>query len=605
MAKHIKDILREWFYRLPTGYAIQPYNQKELHILEQILAERGIDPNPIVHYLREMDYQSKLSRGHKPDWHQLHTSKFEPFDDIDEAKREPGTVWKTKTGWAGKNAAGESQYGMDSEEAAKAYVAGKEEKPTKTKLPADDLLQVDKASVKSSLEMTNKKAKAQAIAKGKKDVGAGTPESRAGEAMVHTGIQMALQGKSFEEIEAEFTKLVNSPDHVLNKKEGKKWVPSAIGTLKRIEKEIGFKNIQNVAWDTDQGRQAIGVDPKVKTSSDAFIQKKDGTVVGISLKKTGTVFINSGGWETQSNIIINNLKNDKTIDPKSVEALENAISIKQYNKHWAAAVDKVTAVVTPDQIKKAAAELTPEQKAKHFAGKDSPAYFKALENPSILIEKVKSGNASVNEKKAFAKILKAKFPTQETELRNIDNIMNDNMYIELKQNQGAQQGLKKHIVKSLHVSETLGLNETTKAGGINEFITLYGEGAEGAVLNESTLSTLLGSKFTEKLKEVRAGNATVDDLNRIIEDSIEMDYENKTILFKHENNKQYPLFTLKCRTKGLGGSPTMEMAQTRLMATALTQGTFNSDDWTPEVQEKFKKDIKQDALEEMIINDEY
>ena len=74
---------------------------------------------------------------------------------------------------------------------------------------------------------------------------------------------------------------------------------------------------------------------------------------------------------------------------------------------------------------------------------------------------------------------------------------------------------------------------------------------------------------------------------------------------KHDNNKQYPLFTLKCRTKGLGGSPTMEMAQTRLMATALTQGTFNSDDWPPEVQKKFKKDIKQDALEEMIINDEY
>ena len=77
---------------------------------------------------------------------------------------------------------------------------------------------------------------------------------------------------------------------------------------KRIEKEIGIDNIQNVAWDTDQGRQAIGVDPKVNTSSDAFIQKKDGTVVGISLKKTGIVFINSGGWETQSNIIINNLK---------------------------------------------------------------------------------------------------------------------------------------------------------------------------------------------------------------------------------------------------------------------------------------------------------
>ena len=40
--------------------------------------------------LKETDYHSKLSRGHKPDWYQLHTSKFKPFDksrddgDVDE-----------------------------------------------------------------------------------------------------------------------------------------------------------------------------------------------------------------------------------------------------------------------------------------------------------------------------------------------------------------------------------------------------------------------------------------------------------------------------------------------------------------------------------------
>ena len=34
--------------------------------------------------LLEADLQSKLSRGHKPDWAQLHTSKFLPFDDKDE-----------------------------------------------------------------------------------------------------------------------------------------------------------------------------------------------------------------------------------------------------------------------------------------------------------------------------------------------------------------------------------------------------------------------------------------------------------------------------------------------------------------------------------------
>ena len=57
MARHIKDILTEWFYRLPNGYAIKPYNQKELQVLEQILQEKGIEPDSIIHSLQENDSQ--------------------------------------------------------------------------------------------------------------------------------------------------------------------------------------------------------------------------------------------------------------------------------------------------------------------------------------------------------------------------------------------------------------------------------------------------------------------------------------------------------------------------------------------------------------------
>lgn len=57
MARHISDILTEWFYRLPKGYALQPYNQKELHVLEQVLVEQGIDASPIIKSLTEDDFQ--------------------------------------------------------------------------------------------------------------------------------------------------------------------------------------------------------------------------------------------------------------------------------------------------------------------------------------------------------------------------------------------------------------------------------------------------------------------------------------------------------------------------------------------------------------------
>ena len=34
----------------------------------------------LIDILKEIDFHSKLSRGHKPDWYQLHTPEFKPFD---------------------------------------------------------------------------------------------------------------------------------------------------------------------------------------------------------------------------------------------------------------------------------------------------------------------------------------------------------------------------------------------------------------------------------------------------------------------------------------------------------------------------------------------
>ena len=94
-------------------------------------------------------------------------------------------------------------------------------------LPKEEKSKIDHNSADKSLMMTKTEAKAQAKrtkAGEKQNVGAGTPESRAGEAMVHKGLRLIQEGKSLDEIEAEFNKLVNSDDHILNSKEGKKWV---------------------------------------------------------------------------------------------------------------------------------------------------------------------------------------------------------------------------------------------------------------------------------------------------------------------------------------------------------------------------------------------
>lgn len=55
--------------------------------------------------LDEADLQSKLSRGHKPDWAQLHTSKFLPFDEVEENYKDGKKKGKSRPGRVKKSGA--------------------------------------------------------------------------------------------------------------------------------------------------------------------------------------------------------------------------------------------------------------------------------------------------------------------------------------------------------------------------------------------------------------------------------------------------------------------------------------------------------------------
>ena len=57
MQRNITDILNEWFYRLPNGYAIQPFNDADLKVLEEVLNENRIHAYPIIKSLKENDFQ--------------------------------------------------------------------------------------------------------------------------------------------------------------------------------------------------------------------------------------------------------------------------------------------------------------------------------------------------------------------------------------------------------------------------------------------------------------------------------------------------------------------------------------------------------------------
>ena len=59
-----------------------------------------------------------------------------------------------------------------------------------------------------------------------------------------------------------------------------------------------------------------------------------------------------------------------------------------------------------------------------------------------------------------------------------------------------------------------------------------------------------------------------------------------TVKIKHEGppKNEFPLFTIKCRTKPVGDAPTLEMAQTTFMVNALKHG-LDINEW-PETNRK-------------------
>ena len=470
-----------------------------------------------------------------------------------------------------------------------------------TELSNEELLQVDHDTTDAQLNMTKTEAAAQAKKKGeKKDVGAGTAESRAGEAMIHKGLRLLKEGKSIEEIEQYFKDLVNGKDHILNSKTGKKWVNAAIATIQKIDEVIGIENIEDVAWDTPQGRTALGIDEGLKTSSDMFIKTKDGEVIGVSLKKDGKVFLNNGGWAKQSVLLLESLKSEMPEDDH--QKLSEAMSIDAYKKDLEDRFRKTTETITSDVLKKSFKRLLDNpQDQKEFQGSERETYFKILSNPDLLLKKIKMGTANVNEQKAYAKLLQTYHKDEYDYLRQSDEGLTRRAFNVLNQSDEAKKGMNRHIIKSMHIMETLGLDSEVKEGGVDKFMTFYGIEPDGAVLNEQTLITLFGMGFKERLdegiKEVRKGNLTPKDLEDFIVDSIEIDYESGQILFKHESNKKFPLFKMAGRTRGIGSSPVMEMAQTPFMAHALKMGTFNTDEWDSRSLEKFQKDIIESETE--------
>ena len=93
---------------------------------------------------------------------------------------------------------------------------------------------------------------------------------------------------------------------------------------------------------------------------------------------------------------------------------------------------------------------------------------------------------SKNDQKVVAKLTQSYHKEEYDHLRESEAALTQRTFDVLNTDREAKNGMNKHIIKSMHISETLGLNQRVKEGGVDGFQTMYGIEPDGAVLNEQT-----------------------------------------------------------------------------------------------------------------------
>jgi len=464
--------------------------------------------------------------------------------------------------------------------------SGEEEEKPKTK---EELEQTDHQIVDDTLVYTKTQAKKdQDKTGGRKGVGLGTDVSRAGEAAVHKGIRMMMKGDSIEEVYSLLRGVAEEKDTFLTNE----WVDAAVSSIKAIKNEVGIEKIETVAWDTDEGRESIGVNTKLETSSDMFVRTKDGKNIGVSLKDSGDVFLANGGWKEQSDNLLDELKSDMP----EVEhgQLKEAMDIDTFKENRASSFRNVLNQLGTDGL---------EQMIKNIQDDSSKPignYIDKLSDVPSLINKIESENLSGDEMKAIAKMLKVSDKELEQTLRGPEKQLVRDTFDILNSSVEAKRGMNKWILKNMHVFDSLGLNKNLKSGGVDEFITVFGTKPDGSTMKEDSIKDLFGSQVSdmliENLKEIKNGNMEPEELEDYMADRMELDHDTGRINFRHENNLKYPLFYLAGRTRGIGTAPVLEIHSTPMFERSLEAGTFNTDKWSSEQIKRLKGDFKKAAI---------
>jgi hypothetical protein len=431
--------------------------------------------------------------------------------------------------------------------------------------------------------------------------GLGTPESRAGEAATHYALRQLKEGKSLDEIKSSLMDIANKKDTYLNEK----WVEGALNATKFIANKYKDVGIAEVIWDTPSGTKMIGVKDH-GTPSDMFITTKDGKKIGISLKKDGDVFLVNDGYEKALPSLLEGMSDDEK--QQIVDTVGRQTYDVDRDNKIKEAMNVLDSEMAGDLEKSIKYYTSKPDEAKKVFGSKYEKYLEMLSDDT-LTNKIKSGEKlKTDEIKAFARVIGRgtsiykKNPDLYNNINLADNRLVGRLLKNFEDNPKFAVALKKSIIDKVHVKEILNLEQNPK---LDEFITVYGEKPDGVELSKDSLLELFGEK-TNKLYEVTEAFQKADTpeekkklasaMMKNVNNSIFIDFKDGArdgvIKIKHDDGKEYPIFTVASRTRGIGSAPVLEIHQTPYMANALKFKSFDIDKWNPLQRNNFLKKLR-------------
>jgi len=505
-----------------------------------------------------------------------------------------------------------------------------------------DARELDDDTVYSALLKTKaEKAAEDAESSGeKKGVGAGSPESRAGEcAVTHGGKQITKlmqDGASYDQAKSKVMKelrkavVKNGDDDDTFLTDA--WVDSAESVLDYIEDSIGFENIKEFVWDTPAGRAIVDTEGH-GTSSDCFVLTNDGSRVGISLKKDLSVFVFNGGLAS----MIDELKNEgmKISDSSTGEHYKNRRT-EEFKK-------LAKAITTNESVKKEFCNEFNKTKKDPSAtfGKNGNGRAQSIINavyekpgrgqvdnrPSVkksgaakalsdvncndVINHVVNGELNGDNMKLIADMAKVsnsqKLRGGYDGLRGLDREMTNSITKDFLDPKN-RESLINLVKKETHIDDIL-FPDNPK---LDELKVIYGE-SPAIEMKKANLVSLIGIKKEYAEWENAKTAADKTRLRKILDEKINESIQVTdkggimSVGINVGDNNIIPVFDAKVRTRGIGAAPTFEMSQSRFGGLAFKHGTTDFEKWDDFDREdavtSMAKDLLED-LENLDLNDE-